>query len=185
MSSTFKKRKSNRLKVYDYSENGYYFVTLCTENGKEYFGKIENEKMILNRYGEIAERFWKEIPEHYDKAEMDEYIIMPNHIHGILIINNEKDVRTERCSVPTNTKRSYGLLSKIIKSFKNAVTMEVYRKSNDGNFRWQRSFYDHVIRNEESLYEIRKYITQNPLKWELEKNNIESLPSFLCSTSKK
>lgn len=185
MSSTFKKRKSNRLKEYDYSKTGYYFVTLCTENGKEYFGKIENGKMVLSQYGEIAEKFWKEIPEHYDKVEMDEYVIMPNHIHGILIINNEKEIRTERCSVPTNTKRPYGLLSKIIKSFKNAVIMEVLRKLDDRNFGWQRSFYDHVIRNEESLYEIRKYIAQNPLKWELEKNNIENLPLFLCSTPKR
>lgn len=173
------------MKSYDYSKTGYYFVTLCTKNGKEYFGKIENKKMVLNQCGEIAEKFWKGIPEHYDNIEMDGYVIMPNHIHGILIINYDKDFRTEHCSVPTNTRRAYVLLSKIIKSFKNAVTKEINQKLCDEKFEWQRSFYDNVIRNEESLYEIRKYITQNPLKWKLEKNNLENIPSFLCSNSKK
>jgi len=184
MKSTFKKRKLTRLRSYDYSENGYYFITLCTEDGKEYFGKIENEKMVLNQYGEIVERLWKEIPNHYDNVEMDEFVIMPNHIHGIIIISNS-GIRTEHGSVPTNTGRSYGLLSKIIKSFKNTVTREIRRRFRDEKFQWQRSFYDHVIRNEESLYEIRKYVINNPLKWHLEKNNIENLPSILCSNLKK
>ncbi len=188
MKSTFKERKLNRLNEYDYSKNGYYFITLCTKDGIEYFGKIENEEMILNQFGETAERCWKEIPNHYDNVEIDEFVIMPNHIHGIISINDDNDKWTEHCSVPTNTtntERRYGLLSKIIKSFKNVVIKDIHEKFSDNKFQWQRSFYDHVIRNEKSLYEIREYIIYNPLKWDLEKNNIENFQSILCSNSKR
>ena len=82
-----RERKLNRLKNYDYSQSGCYFVTICTKNRIEHFGKIEDAKMILSQYGEIAERYWKEIPNYYKNGKIDEYIIMPNHIHGIMIIN--------------------------------------------------------------------------------------------------
>ncbi len=185
MNSIQKERKLNRLKEYDYSKCGYYFVTICIRKGVEYFGKIDNEKMVLNHYGKIVEDYWKEIPIYYNNVEIDAFVIMPSHIHGIIIINNENDRRTEHCSVPTNTEPGFGLLSKVIKSFKNAVTKKIRQELSDNNFQWQRSFYDHVIRNEESLYEIKKYIINNPLKWELEKNNIKNLPFIICSNSKK
>lgn len=185
MNSIQKERKLNRLKEYDYSKCGYYFITICTKNGVECFGKIYNEEMVLNQYGKIAQEYWSEIPNIYNTVEIDEFIIMPNHIHGIIIISDDNNDRTEHCSVPTNTEPGYGLLSKVIKSFKNAVTKKIRQELSDNNFQWQRSFYDHVIRNEKSLYEIRRYIINNPLKWELEKNNIENLPFILCSNSKK
>lgn len=185
MESALRKRKLNRLKEYDYSKTGYYFITLCTENGMEYLGKVENEKMILNQFGRIAENCWNDIPNFYEDVKIDEFIIMPNHIHGIIVIQENDYKRTEQCSVPTNTKAGYGLLSKVIKSFKSAVTKKIHQELGADNFQWQRSFYDHVIRNEKSLYEIRKYIGQNPLKWELEKNKIENFLSDLCSNSKK
>jgi REP element-mobilizing transposase RayT len=141
------------------------------------FGKVENENMILNQYGKIAKDKWREIPEHYDYVDIDIFVIMPNHIHGIIIIKPQKNdtiVGTEHCSVPTNKSKeskNYGLLSKVIKSFKNTVTKDIKEISPNKNFRWQRSFYDHVIRTDESLEEIRRYIEQNPLKWELDENN--------------
>lgn len=189
MNSIQKERKLNRLKEYNYSKCGYYFITMCTKNGVEYFGKIDNEKMVLNQYGKIAQEYWSKIPNIYDdKVEIDEFIIMPNHVHGILIIQENGEKRTEQCSVPTykaNARAGYGLLSEVIKSFKNAVTKKIHQELHADNFQWQRSFYDHVVRNEESLYQIRSYIANNPLKWELEKNNIENFLSDLCSNSKK
>src|ERR1700757_2119468 len=163
-------RKLNRLKNYDYSRSGYYFVTLCTKNRIEHFGKIENSKMILNQYGETAERYWKEIPNHYKNVEIDEFVIMPNHIHGIIIINDKfyDTVGIEQCSVPTK-------LSKIVKSFKNVVTRIICDQFQDYGFQWQRSFYDHIVRDEISLNKIREYIINNPLKWDLDKDNIENL----------
>ncbi len=81
-------RKINRLRDFDYSNSGYYFLTICTKNREEFFGRIENERMILNEFGIIANKYWLEIPIHFQNCLIDEFIIMPNHIHGILIVNN-------------------------------------------------------------------------------------------------
>jgi len=175
-----KERKLNRLADYDYSRSGYYFVTLCTKDKIEYFGKFLKEKIVLSKIGEIAHSHWLSIPAHYENVKIDSFIIMPNHIHCIIIIDNaEVNVGTEQCSVPTNIGQTlisastpnYGLLSKIIKSFKEAVTKDVRRNTGYRTFSWQRSFYDHVIRNDVALREIRKYIVLNPAKWEIDENN--------------
>ena len=83
-----KNRKPNRLKHYDYSENGYYFVTICTYNRECFFGEIVEGEMVKNEIGELANKFWLDIPVHFRGVELDEYVIMPNHIHGIILINN-------------------------------------------------------------------------------------------------
>ncbi|MCJ7507755.1 MAG: hypothetical protein MUO85_03355 [candidate division Zixibacteria bacterium] len=168
-----KGRRLNRLKGYDYSKTGYYFVTICTKSKIEHFGKVEKDSMILSRYGKIAKECWKNIPTHYKNVKIDDFIIMPNHIHGIIIVEGD-NVGTEQCSVPTNTK-NYNLLSKAIKSFKNTVTKVIRSGYEDDRFGWQRSFYDHIIRDEISLLKIREYINVNPLKWNLDKNKIENL----------
>jgi REP element-mobilizing transposase RayT len=100
-----------RLKNYDYSQNGCYFVTICTKDKQKYFGNIENEKMVLNEIGEIVEKFWLEIPKHFPSVVLDEFVIMPNHVHGIIIINKLADemptlfaVETRHCLVSTTEK---------------------------------------------------------------------------------
>jgi len=160
------RRKHNRLSKYDYSQNGYYFVTICTRNKQEYFGKIENGKMVLNKYGTIVAIYWEGIPKHYQGVTLDEWRIMPNHIHGIIVISNT--VGTEHCSVPTKCVS----LSQIIKSFKDASIKQIRSEFGDICFSWQRSFYDHVIRSEKELMEIREYINNNPKQWELDVENI-------------
>jgi len=166
-------RKLNRLKDYDYSQAGAYFVTICTYDKICYFGDIENEIMQLNEYGEIAANAWKEILNHYNDIGLDEFIIMPNHVHGIIFLF-DNDLVTEQCSVTTGpiNKFRYGKLSKIVKSFKEAVTKQIRNAFNDTNFGWQRSFYDHIIRDEKGLDKIREYVHYNPLKWDLEKNEV-------------
>ena len=158
-----KYRKPNRLKYYDYSNAGWYFVTICTQNHLHHFGEILDKEMVLNDVGSITNKIWNEIPDHYPTVELDEFIIMPNHIHGIII--NNSDVG-ERHASP--------LLGNIIGSFKSAVTKSVHLYDNN-NFKWQRSFYDRIIRNEKELYNIRKYIQQNPHKWDIENstNNLD------------
>lgn len=187
-------RKPNRLKGYDYSEDGFYFVTVCPKNRIECFGKIKNERMEYSRYGDIVLKYWQKIPDYYQNVFLDEWVIMPNHIHGIIVIENL--VGAEQCSAPTveiigtcgvkqcsahtNTvaagkNQKYGLLSKIVKSFKEISLKTIRKNFNDYEFAWQRSFYDHIIRNERELNKIRQYIIDNPLKWELDRNNSGNL----------
>ena len=93
-------RKLNRLPQYDYSSEGYYFVTVCTKDREERFGEIENGKMVLNEYGKLAKMQWQEMPKHFQSIQLDEYVIMPNHIHGIIIINNVRN--RHACSLLIN-----------------------------------------------------------------------------------
>lgn len=168
-------RKPNRLKYYDYSQAGWYYVTICTQNHQHHFGIIKNEKMMLNEFGGIVVEFWDEIPKHFPNVELDEFVIMPNHIHGIIIINNvgidnhrsNNNIHREENFLPLHKTR----LSNVIKGFKIGVT-KWCKNNNYSDFKWQRSFYDRIIRNEKELYNIRKYINQNPLKWSLEKDNV-------------
>ena len=169
-------RKVNRLQGCDYSEVGYYFVTICVQNMIEWFGEVRDGKIILSEYGRIAEKIWLEIPKYYKYVGLDEFIVMPNHIHGMIIIN-DYDVGTEQCSVPT--KRKYGLLSKVVKSFKEVFVKTIRRQYNIPDFQWQRSFYDHIIRNEESLHEIRNYIRYNSSKWEYDRENAGGKPNII------
>ena len=159
-------RKLNRLKNYDYSRTGNYFVTICTKNRQNCFGEILDGKMNINDYGKLAETFWLKISEIYPNVQIGEFVIMPNHIHGIIAI-----VGTEQCSVPTQC----GLLSKIIKSYKDIFTKTIRQQYGDIQFGWQRSYYDHVIRNEESFDKIRAYIQRNPSEWKFDRNCIANL----------
>ena len=164
--------ESSRLKEWDYSNPWWYYVTINTKNHICYFGKIINEDVVLNEIGNYTKKIWKEIPNHFQNIELDYFVIMPNHIHGIIIINpiiktkNNADVKTPyMASLP---------LGDVIGKFKAAVTRWC-NKNGYTNFSWQSRFYDRIIRNEKELYNIRKYIEQNPLKWELEKNNLENI----------
>jgi REP element-mobilizing transposase RayT len=161
--------ESARLREWDYSNPWWYYVTINTKEHEEYFGKIENGNMILNELGGKAEICWEEIPNHFPQVELDYFVIMPNHLHGIIIINT--NVETRHASSLQNKKLT---LSNIVGSFKSAVTKSAHEKGSI-NFSWQPRFYDRIIRNEKELFNIRKYIEQNPLKWELEKDNPENI----------
>lgn len=174
------RRKPTRYKDYDYNLPGYYFVTVCAQDMDLIFGNVRNGEMILNKWGEIVKRCWEEIPQHFESAELDHYTIMPNHLHGMVIINpndktNTAKVGNAKFAFPTEEDRTKMLLSKMIQQFKRQVTIEIKTSFKVDEIIWQKSFYDRVIRNEKELYQIRKYIKQNPLKWELEKNSTENL----------
>lgn len=159
--------ETSRLKEWDYSSPWWYYVTINTKDHIEYFGSVENEKMILNELGKVAEKCWKEIPKHFPNVENDYYIIMPNHIHGIVILNPSVET-PDRASLQNVT------LGQIINQFKGSVKRWANK---DGFlfFSWQPRFYDRIIRNEKELYSIRNYIVQNPPKWQFEKNNPENI----------
>jgi REP element-mobilizing transposase RayT len=171
-----RERKKIRLKGYDYSQSGYYFVTICTKNREEWFGKVENETMRLSQFGEVAKNFWVEIPEHFKEVKTDEFSVMPNHLHGILIIEGRVGnayLRSHQRNAFMHSlqDRTKMLLPKIIQQYKASVTHRINDLQNDIPFQWQKSFYDRVIQNENELSRIRKYIQNNPLKWDLDREN--------------
>ncbi len=162
--SFFPTRKRNRLKDYNYSINGFYFITICVKNKISSFGDVKQSNVFLNEYGQIIKQSLLNINNRFSCCEIDYYIIMPNHIHFILNIENK--YQEEKCNV-----------SEIIRVFKSITTIELH-KHGLVNFKWQRSFYDRIIRNEKELFHIRNYIEQNPLRWEIEKDNPENIDLF-------
>lgn len=168
-------RRSIRLKDYDYSQAGAYFVTICTYNKECLFGKVTNGEMVINEYGKVVEQEWLKTTEIRPNVELDEFIIMPNHFHGILVII-DKCRGTARCA-PTTDDRQFGKmisasLPAIIRSLKSAATNHINKLRGTSNAPvWQRNYYEHVIRNEHDLNDIREYIVNNPLKWDLDSEN--------------
>lgn len=167
-------RKNIRLNNYDYSTEGAYFITICTEKHKSVFGKIVNEKMILNDLGNRIFQFWSQLPDHNSNIILDEFIIMPNHIHGIIVILRKINEGV-LSNAPTNNPFSKisplkGSLSIIIRNFKAAFTLWC-RKNHFQNFKWQRNYFDRVIRDEKELNAVREYIFYNPNKWQWDKLN--------------
>ena len=157
------KRKKARLNSYNYSQDGYYFITICTHNKKHILCEIKKGKPYLSKYGHIIKEQIIKLNNIYDNVSLDKYVIMPNHIHLILKLNGYNCENSEQ-----NNERFKMTLSKIIQQFKSAVT----KKCKDIDYyvpmQWQRSFYDHVIRDDTSYLEICEYIENNPLKWDLD-----------------
>ncbi len=178
---------SARLPHWDYRNAGAYFITICTTNRNHYFGEVQNGKMILSQIGIIANILWYEIKNHYNNMELGEFVIMPNHIHGIIILNddgggnidydgngNGDTVETGHAlslqsqSQSKNKINRYqnigkNSISSIVGSYKSAVTKHAHRLGFD--FAWQTRFYDNIIRNEKSFNNISEYIVNNPEKW--------------------
>ena len=175
-------RRSIRLQDYDYSSKGAYFVTMCARHRECLFGEIQNERMILNEYGKIVEQCWLDLPNHYHNIVLDAYIVMPNHFHGIIFITDNVDnVRAIhelpqhelpqhelplQSSQQSSQQRRKMLLPKIIGRFKMNAAKQINQiRNTPGIPVWQRNYYEHIIRNEESLNNIRNYIVNNPSKW--------------------
>lgn len=146
-------RKSLRLHGWNYSTVGYYFITICTKNKQNIFWSFVGNGHARSPVGIIAEENLLAIPNHYPHVHIDQYVIMPNHIHALLVIDTACSERA--CPFPT--------ISTVIGSYKSSVSRAA------GHPVWQKSFYDHVIRNEQDYREIWQYIENNPLKWELDR----------------
>ncbi|HDS29409.1 MAG TPA: transposase [Firmicutes bacterium] len=209
-------RRSIRLHGYDYSLPGAYFITICVQNGKCLFRKIQDAKMHLNEPGRMIKNIWDELPIHYDGVEIDEFIVMPNHVHGIIVLtgNHRDGVQTGQprgvapttdhagagpraCPVdqtstnnglsqtacPIDSSSKISLIKKslslpdVIHRFKTLTTrryIDGIKQSGWASFEkrlWQRNYYEHIMRNEESLNCIRDYIINNPLKWNSDPEN--------------
>ncbi len=170
-SEKFKNRyriKSARLKGYDYSSNGAYFITICTKNREPFFGEIIDGEMKLSEMGKIANDCWEQIPQHFPFVQLGEFVIMPNHVHGIVIIDKNNDTIAETQNFASlNNGNKFGTqsqnLASIIRGFKIGVTK--YARNNTDIFDiWQPRFHDHIIRNEKEFERITEYIINNPKK---------------------
>jgi len=170
-------RRSTRLHDYDYTQAGAYFVTICTMGRVCMLGDIVNGCMQLNTYGQIVAECWSAIPGHIIGVQLDEFVIMPNHIHGILVLLD--DSRGTACRAPTTERFGRpvsGSLATIVRSFKSATTKLINQtRNNAGQPVWQRSYYEHVVRDDEQLDRIRQYILDNPAKWSEDIENPQNI----------
>ena len=170
MAELHKTRKSIRIKGYDYSKPGHYFITICTENRSCLFGNVHNRQMVLNDMGGMIGKVWNELPEHYQHVELDAFIIMPNHVHGIIVLRPDPIIVGAGFK-PAPTKKRHAL-PEIVRGLKTFSSRRINEIRNTlGVKLWQRNYYEHIIRNENELNKIRKYIQENPLKWETDKEN--------------
>lgn len=164
---------SARLANWDYGSNGLYFATICTKNRNHYFGNIVETQysasLQASEIGKIAQENWMQIPQHFPFIELDEYIVMPNHVHGILFINkpDKNDWVNNQFGVQSQN------LGSVIRGYKASV--KKYGTMNQIEFAWQERYYDRIIRNEKELQNVRKYIFKNPSKWADDMNNPENL----------
>lgn len=183
---------SARHQHWDYGWNAAYFVTICTKAREHFFGEIINEVMELSEIGKLAEKFWLEIPKHFSFVELDAFVVMPNHVHGIILINKPDNdsvnpVETRHCGrdkaclvstnpephIPPSPDKTIGqerfqnqgknTLSSIIGSYKSVLTK--FARQIHADFAWQTRFHDHIIRNHESHEQIKHYIFNNPQNW--------------------
>jgi putative transposase len=161
-SSGIYQNQSRRLRHWDYSTSGGYFVTICTHLRKPFFGTIEDGELFLSPIGEVVSQEWIKTASLRESVELDEYVIMPNHVHGIIILKSVVGTGVQRSEEMKSVS-----LGMIIGQFKSACTRRI-RAENNKSFTWQSRFYDHVIRDEIDLQRIRKYIRENPLKWVLD-----------------
>ena len=162
-------RRSIRLLGYDYSQPGAYFVTICTQGRVCLFGEVVDEDVRLSRFGLIVADCWENFSDHFASVDPDKFLVMPNHIHGVLNIVQNR--RGTACRAPTVRAQLFGQsrrhsLPTIIRSFKSAVTQRVNQsRGTPETTVWQRDYYEHVIRGARELETIRQYIVDNPAKW--------------------
>ncbi|TAJ12561.1 transposase [Marinilabiliaceae bacterium JC017] len=168
-------RKHIRLRNYDYASPGWYFVTICTKNRAYHFGEIRNKQMVYTPIGKQARLCWEEIPQHFPQVKLGVFVVMPNHVHGVLGISGAVACysRTACDDSPVNPKNAYmaalspkaGSLAAMIRSYKSAVTR--WCKANgQGHFGWHVRFHDHIIRDKGEFDRIKNYIMRNVEKWE-------------------
>ena len=183
--------ETTRLKGWDYTSDGYYFVTICTHNREHLLGHIQHGKMILNPCGQMVENGWFDLPNHYPNIRLDAFCVMPNHIHGIIVIDNTttnvvetgfkpvsnissgelietgfKPVSTGALSTDPSSAKRHGLFEMVraLKTFSARRINEL--RNTPGQPVWQSRFHDHIVRNDAALQRIRQYIANNPQTWD-------------------
>jgi len=185
-------RRSIRLQGFDYAQEGAYFVTICVHNRTCLFGDVLDNRMQLNDAGQIAKECWRAIPGHFRHVELDAFVIMPNHSHGILCIGDDAFVaNTGAYTVGAKNfsplppgasafRSPSKTVGSIVRGFKIGVTKWI-RANTDIHEVWQRNYYEHIIRDDAALNQIRQYIIENPARWSEDTEN----PARLSHKGKK
>ncbi len=171
------RRRSIRLQGFDYSQAGAYFVTICTQERVCLFGDVLDGHVRLNDAGRIVEQCWLAMPIHFPDAVLDAFVVMPNHVHGIVIIidrtvgaKNFSPLPRKDAKVRTPNRSPSKTIGSIVRGFKIGVT-KWFRESRVTEKVWQRNYYEHIIRDEEALSRIRQYVNNNPMQWAYDREN--------------
>ena len=188
-------RRSIRLPGHDYASPGAYFATLCVQGGECLLGEVVDGEMRLSEWGQIASDYWLRIPQHFDHVKLDGWVVMPNHLHGIIVIVSggeasprrsfstddltsvgaepqDKDIAGDASPLPS------GSLGAIVGNYKSVSTRRINRLRGTPGLRfWQRNYWEHVIRDEQSLNRIREYIQNNPARWAEDQLHPDALPN--------
>ena len=162
------RRRSIRLRGYDYSNPGAYFITVCTQDRLPLLGEVADCEMAPNRLGEVIQDCWANLPDHYHNLVLDAFIVMPNHVHGVIILEDETTGVGAgfKPALPAAVSRKRRGVPEIVRSFKTFSARKVNEmRGLPGTPVWQRGFYDHVIRNRRELDRVRAYVMDNPRKW--------------------
>jgi REP element-mobilizing transposase RayT len=176
-------RKSIRMRDFDYAANGAYFVTICTQERECLFGEIRDREMLLNYTGTVVDSWWQDVSRYFMNVALDEYMIMPNHFHGIVVINDVgagsprpevHNVKTNRGAETPPLRKSN--LGQIVGYFKYQTAKQINRmRDNPCVPVWQRNYFERIIRDEAEIAAIREYISSNPARWAEDKEN----PDFM------
>ncbi len=177
-------RRSIRLRDYDYSQPGMYLVTIVTHQRECLFGEVVEGEMNINNYGRIVDECWHTILEHFSIVELGAYVVMPNHIHGIIIIADVHPRADAFASArrgtpwraPTDNLEKFGRpvpgsLANIIRQYKSSVTRKIVQQLGGAPNIWQRNYFEHIIRDPDDLNRITRYIESNPTAWEADEEN--------------
>lgn len=169
------RRHSIRLPAYDYAQAGAYFITIVTHDRSCLFGRVENDAIALNDVGRAVQSEWSAMALHRDHIELDAFVVMPNHVHGIIWLLDHPN--TSRPASRERPSRAFGKmdarsLPAVVRGFKSAATRHVnIVRDAPGTPLWQKNYYERVLRGDRELHDVRKYISENPLRWALDAEN--------------
>ncbi|MBW7884612.1 MAG: hypothetical protein H3C34_18635 [Caldilineaceae bacterium] len=165
-----RQRRTLRLQGYDYAQPGAYYLTICTHERACLFGEIRMGEMHLNGAGHVATQCWLAIPEHFPHVELDAFVVMPNHVHGIIMITGNVGAKNFSPLPRAPLRSPSKTIGSIVRGYKIGVT-KWFRQNTNVYTVWQRNYYEHIIRNEASLQRIRDYILTNPARWSEDREN--------------
>ncbi len=164
-------RRALRLRDYDYREPGVYFFTICVQDHHCIFGKIVNQKMVLYPAGRIVWQCWRDLPRHFPEIQLDQFVVMPNHIHGVIVLHKKSNGRAGLRPAPTTGCDGCASLANLIGALKSFSSRQINKARGTLGIKvWQRNYFERVVRSGKELSAIQNYINENPSRWEWDRD---------------